>query len=127
MANRRQQKRRYERARTEAAARRSPEDRETRGAREPKKPARGATRAGGRRVPPTPSYSRAAKRAFVFAALWFIVLSFTPIGGSQAPVVNAVQASMFFFVLAPVGYFTELLAYRRWQRRNGEDDGQRAR
>jgi hypothetical protein len=119
MASKRQQKRRHERARTRPIGRPDQEREAPARSRAAKPGERGSTRAGVRGAPPKPSYARSFKRALIFAALWFVVLELTPIGGDQSSVANAFQAGLFLFVLAPVGYMTEQFAWRRWKKRQG--------
>ncbi len=117
MANKKQQRRRYMRA--QGRGRQYDRELPERPAR-PAKPARTRKEKPGSRrmrVPPPPSYTRTAKRAGIWSALWFLVLELTPLGGNASPLTNIAVAVLFFVVLWGVGVLTEAFAWRRYQKR----------
>jgi hypothetical protein len=117
VATKKQQKRRLERSRAHARGERDeapPREKPERSPRSGSHSAGGRTRRG--RQPLAPSLGRAARRAALFAGLWFVVMELTALGGDQPTVLNAVWAASFFFFLWPVGYLTDRFVYNRLTR-----------
>ncbi len=117
MANRKQQKRKYQRAvgrgRSAAGPRR-------RTASAPGAKSGGSTsQARSRREPPQPSAARAAKRAAVFALLFYLVISYTSLGGTMSGGVKLFNAAVMFVLFWSIGTITETFAWRRWQKKHG--------
>jgi hypothetical protein len=113
VANRKQQKRRYQRAvgRGRVRADQPAEPEEKRG--------RGSAPARRRGEPPVPSATRAAKRAAIFAVLFYILLAYTSIGGKMSPAAKIFNGVMIFVLMWSIGTLTETFAWRRWQKRHG--------
>ncbi len=115
VANRKQQKRRYERAvgrgRVRGDQPAEPEQKQKGG--------RGNAPARRRGEPPTPSALRAAKRAAIFAVLFYILLAYTSIGGKMSPAAKLFNGVMIFLLMWSIGTITETFAWRRWQKRHG--------
>jgi hypothetical protein len=59
-----------------------------------------------------PSWSRAAKRAAIFAAGLLIVVQI--LGAGVTPAQAAVEAGMFFIWLIVLGYYMDRFIYSRW-------------
>ena len=114
MATRKQQRRKYQRA--VAHARHldgdEAEPREDGGAKPGRKPAPKV-----RGVPLAPSARRTAKRALLFATLFYLVISFTG-GGVSAPVKLANTAVMFVLFWS-MGWMVENFVWRRYQKKHG--------
>ena len=94
MANRKQQKRKYLRA-----------------------VGRGRVPAG--TEPPQPSAARAAKRAAVFAVLFYLVITYTSLGGTMTTGVKLFNGIVMFVLFWSIGTITETFAWRRWQKKHG--------
>ena len=116
MANRKQQKRKYLRAVGRGRVRGAGEVQD--GERAGPKP--GATsQVRGRREPPQPSAGRAAKRAAVFALLFYLAISYTSLGGRMSGGVKLFNAAVMFVLFWSIGTITETFAWRRWQKKHG--------
>jgi hypothetical protein len=100
MATKKQQRRKYMRAKEHA--RRLPSDDD-----EPK-PERA-----------TSSVSRAVKRALLFAAGLLIFVQVLPLGGNPTPAQSLLQAGLFFIWLVPFGYMMDRFLYNRWLKQQG--------
>jgi hypothetical protein len=75
---------------------------------------------GGRqiRVPPTPSWQRAAKRSLIFGALIFVFFYLASSKNGQHNLASALLFGVTYMVLfIPILYMTDRFAYNRWQRR----------
>jgi len=115
VANRKQQKRKYQRAvgrgrvfgdddaRPETSAKESGSGRATRG----------------RGEPPQPSAARAAKRAAIFAVLFYLVITYTSLGGNMSSSVKLFNGIVMFVLFWSIGTITETFAWRRWQKKHG--------
>ncbi len=115
MANRKQQKRKYQRS---VGRGRVFGDQEGR----PETSAKGAGSSGPARrrgEPPQPSAVRAAKRAAIFAVLFYIAISYTSLGGNMTNGVKAFNAVVMFVLFWSIGTITETFAWRRWQKKHG--------
>jgi hypothetical protein len=114
VANRKQQKRRYQRAVGRGRVRGGQDvdttSTKSSGSRPP---------ARSRREPPAPSAARAAKRAAVFAVLFYLAITYTSLGGSMTPGVKLFNGVVMFVLFWSIGTITETFAWRRWQKRHG--------
>ena len=117
MANRKQQKRKYQRAVGRGRVR---------GGTEAQDGERAGTKSGGstsparsRREPPKPSAGRAAKRAAVFAVLFYLAISYTSLGGTMSGGIKLFNAAVMFVLFWSIGTITETFAWRRWQKKHG--------
>jgi hypothetical protein len=117
MANRKQQKRKYMRA---VGRGRVPADYE------PREPTTDTKRSSsstpsrrGRGEPQQPSAARAAKRAAVFAVLFYLLITYTSLGGSMSPGVKLFNGIVMFVLFWSIGTITETFAWRRWQKKHG--------
>jgi hypothetical protein len=117
VANRKQQKRKYQRAVGRGRVRGGVEaqDGEHSGA----KSGGSASQVRSRREPPQPSAGRAAKRAAVFALLFYLAISYTSLGGSMSGGVKLFNAAVMFVLFWSIGTITETFAWRRWQKKHG--------
>jgi hypothetical protein len=82
--------------------------------------ARATQQRGGRqiRVPPTPSWHRAAKRSLIFGALIFVFFYLASSKNGQHNLASALLFGVTYMVLfIPILYMTDRFAYNRWQRR----------
>ena len=113
MATRKQQRRKYMRAKEHA--RRPSGDDEVKAERAPS-PKRTSGR--GRSAQP-PSISRAVKRAALFAAGLLIFVQVLPLGGHPTPAQSLLQAGLFFIWLVPFGYMMDKFLYNRWLKQQG--------
>ena len=116
MATKKQQRRKYQRARAHARLHEDDESAEPRDdTKEKRKP---APKARGSRQPARPTWTRSARRAAIFAAGLFLFVLLAPFGGHKpTPVAAAFQALMFFVFLVPFGYLTDGFIYNRWLKR----------
>ena len=113
MANRKQQKRRYTRAREHA--RRSAPEQDRAGPEPKRRPA-----ATDPRAPKPPSIRRALKRGGVFGVLFFAFVLLVPLGGERpTPIAAAVQSLAILLWLVPLGYLLDSFMYKRWAKRQG--------
>jgi len=90
--------------------------------------ARATQQRGGRqvRVPPTPSWQRAAKRSLIFGALIFVFFYLASSKNGQHNLASALLFGVTYMVLfIPILYMTDRFAYNRWQRRAAQQ-GQKA-
>jgi hypothetical protein len=114
VANRKQQKRKHQRA---VGRGRVFGDQEAR----PETSAKtSGSSAGPRRrgEPARPSAARAAKRAAIFAVLFYIAISYTALGGNMTSAVKAFNAVVMFVLFWSIGTITETFAWRRWQKKH---------
>jgi hypothetical protein len=116
VANRKQQKRRYQRA---VGRGRVWGDQPAEAEEKPGKRGRSSAPPRRRGEPPTPSATRAAKRAGVFAVLFYILLAYTSIGSKMSPAAKLFNGVMIFVLMWSIGTITETFAWRRWQKRHG--------
>ena len=115
MANRKQQKRKYQRAVGRGRVFGDEESRpqtSTKGS-ETGRPARR------RGEPPAPSAARAAKRPAIFAVLFYLVITYTSLGGSMTTGVKFFNGVVMFVLFWSIGTITETFAWRRWQKKHG--------
>ena len=114
MANRKQQKRKYLRAVGRGRVPAGTEPREPSG-----KSSRSSAPVRGRREPQQPSAARAAKRAAVFAVLFYLVITYTSLGGTMTTGVKLFNGIVMFVLFWSIGTITETFAWRRWQKKHG--------
>lgn len=114
MATRKQQRRKYQRALAHArhhdgndAPQR--EDGVAKADRKQARPVRG--------MPVEPSAMRTAKRALLFATLFYLVISFT--GGNVSPVVKLANTAVMFVLFWSMGWMVENFVWRRYQKKQG--------
>jgi hypothetical protein len=122
MATKKQQRRRYERARAhgrgaDGQLEEGAPDAKPKGRREPGRPARAGRQAG---VPRPPSITRALKRSAALAAVFYLVLSYTPLGNKQSPSANLVFAVWMFSMFLLVTMLTDRFAWRRYLKQQGK-------
>ena len=114
MATKKQQRRKYMRAK-EHARRLPSDDAEPKPERAPS-----PKRTSGRgKAPQPPSVSRAVKRALLFAAGLLIFVQVLPLGGNPTPAQSLLQAGLFFIWLVPFGYMMDRFLYNRWLKQQG--------
>jgi hypothetical protein len=115
MATRKQQRRRYQRA--VAHARHldgdEAEQGEDGGAKADKKSAGRLPRG----TPEAPSARRTAKRAILFATLFYLVITFTSKGVS--PAVKLANTAVMFVLFWSMGWMVENFVWRRHQKKQG--------
>lgn len=110
MATKKQQQRKYQRAREHARRERAEGDEP----RPERKPTKSSKSGRGGRTPQPANLMRAAKRAALFAIGIFLAVQVVPIFGKLSPAAAAVQAGIFFLWLVPFGYVMDGFLYRRW-------------
>jgi len=84
---------------------------------------------GGRpgRVPPPPSWQRAAKRAGIIGAVIFVFIYIAGTrSGSHSPVSAILLAVVYTALFIPFQYMLDRFAYNRWQRRADEQAANRS-
>ena len=118
MANRKQQKRRYNRAKTHN---RTVEQHggDDQGERPERKPTRARS---SRRVREArePNWQRACLRAVAFAALFFGLQHFTGLGGKTSTTTQILTAGVMFVAFAAIGILTERWVWRRQMKQRQE-------
>jgi hypothetical protein len=118
MATKKQQRRKYQRARAHARLQGDEDAVESRDDGKDRKEQRKSAPARGSREPARPNWTRSARRAGIFAAGLFLFVLLAPLGGTKpSPVAAAFQAAMFFVFLVPFGYLTDGFIYNRWLKR----------
>ena len=83
---------------------------------------------GGRpvRVPPAPSWQRAAKRSAILGAVIFVAFYIAGAKSGSNRVVSAVEITIIYTVLfMPFQYTIDRFAYNRWQRREAQSGAKR--
>jgi len=114
MATRKQQRRKYQRAVAHARHLDGDEaEQHDEGRAKPDK--KQAVRARG--VPLEPSARRTAKRALLFATLFYLVISFT--GGGVSPAVKLANTAVMFVLFWSMGWMVENFVWRRYQKKQG--------
>jgi hypothetical protein len=122
MATKKQQRRRYQRARAhgrgdDVQVDRSDDEVESK----PRGRSSGkSTPARGRGVPNPPSLSRAVKRSGVLCAVFLALLLYTPLGGKQTPAQKLLFAVWMFVMFTGVTLLTERWAWKRYQKQQGK-------
>lgn len=113
MATRKQQRRKYQRA---VAHARSHDDYDAADHRETKPDKKQAPR-GQRGAPMAPSAKRTAKRAILFATLFYLVITFT--SKDVSPVVKLANTAVMFVLFWSMGWMVENFVWRRHQKKQG--------
>jgi hypothetical protein len=121
MATKKQQRRRYQRARAHGRGADSQVEGDA-GSKPARSGDRGAARGGPRRpgVPQPPSVKRAVRRAAVLSSLFLLALLYTPLGNKQTPASKLLFAVWMFGMFALVTLMTERWAYRRYLKQQGK-------
>jgi hypothetical protein len=86
------------------------------GTKQPERAAAGRKPARTLRVPPEPSWQRAAKRGGLMGAVIFLAFVFLLKGGGSTAS-RAAIAAVYAVAFIPLTYFVDRLAYRTYQRR----------
>ncbi|HKV68395.1 MAG TPA: hypothetical protein VJN72_09920 [Gaiellales bacterium] len=115
MANRKQQKRKYQRAVGRGRVFGDEESRPEVSA----KSSKSSPPPRRRGEPQQPSAARAAKRAAIFAVLFYLAITYTGLGGNMSSSVKAFNAVVMFVLFWSIGTITETFAWRRWQKKHG--------
>ncbi|HEU5243932.1 MAG TPA: hypothetical protein VFU33_05990 [Gaiellaceae bacterium] len=95
----------------------------------PKPKAKASQQRGGRqeRVPPPPSWQRAAKRAGLIGALIFVFIYIVGAkNGSHSPASALLLAVIYTALFIPFQFTIDRFVYNRWQRRNETQAANRA-
>lgn len=116
MATKKQQKRRYQQAKAHARGRDLADPEAPR----VEKKQSSAARSRGGRVPQQPNPLKAAQKAGVFAALFFLVEHFTGLGGKSSPAAQAIFAVWMFAMFWVIGMWTERYQWRRYLKQQGQ-------
>jgi hypothetical protein len=114
MATRKQQRRKYQRA-VAHARHLDGDEAEQQDDGRAKVDKKQAVRARGE--PLEPSAKRTAKRALIFATLFYLVISFT--GGGVSPVVKLANTAVMFVLFWSMGWMVENFVWRRYQKKQG--------
>jgi len=118
MATKKQQRRKYQRAKEHQRSTHGGEvDVEGR----PQTDKKSAPARGGRRVQEVgpPSIMRAVKRAALFAAVVFVMFQVLPLGKKLSPEASGIEAAAFFLWLIPLQYLIDRFKYNRWLKSRG--------
>jgi len=120
MATKKQQRRKYQRARAHARAYDGAEAGDAADAKETKSKSKPQPRARGMRQPQRPTWTRSARRAALFAVGLFLFVLIAPFSNTKPTVAQAAfQAASFFVFLVPFGYLMDGFVYNRWLKRQG--------
>ena len=85
-------------------------------------------RRGGRpvRVPPAPSWQRAAKRSLILGAVIFVAFYIAGAKSGGNRVLSAIEITVIYTLLfMPFQYMIDRFAYTRWQRREARSETKR--
>ena len=115
MATRKQQRRKYQRA--VAHARHLDGDEAEYEERKPERKHAARAARGPRGTPERPSARRTAKRAILFATLFYLVITFTSKGVSHA--VKLANTAVMFVLFWSMGWMVENFVWRRHQKKQG--------
>jgi hypothetical protein len=118
MATKKQQRRRYQRAKEHQRSSHDGEVDAEGGQKPERKPAPGRRGRGAQEVGP-PSIVRAARRAALFAIVVFIMFQVLPFGKKLSPQAAAIEAAAFFLWLIPLQYLIDRWKYNRWLKSRG--------
>ena len=113
MATRKQQRRKYQRAVGRGRLHPGYEAAEH----DDKKPERKPAARAPRGTPEPPSARRTAKRAILFATLFYLVITFTSSGVS--PTVKLANTAVMFVLFWSMGWMVENFVWRRYQKKQG--------
>jgi len=106
-----------------------PEPTDKRDGAKPKPTAKAPQQRGGRaaRVPPPPSWQRAARRALIIGALIFVFIYIVGArNGSHSPAGALLLAVIYTVLFIPFQFALDRFAYNRWQRRRDAQTANRA-
>jgi hypothetical protein len=95
----------------------------------PKPKAKAAPQRGARplRVPPAPSWQRAARRSLILGVVIFAVVYLLGAKNGQHSVAAAFGfAGLYTLLFIPLGYMFDRFAHNRWQRRADQQQAKRA-
>jgi hypothetical protein len=95
----------------------------------PKPNVKATQQRGGRagRVPPPPSWQRAAKRALIIGALIFVFIYLVGAkNGGHSPASALLLAVIYTALFVPFQFMLDRFAYNRWQRRADAQGANRA-
>jgi hypothetical protein len=112
MATRKQQRRKYQRAVAHARLQDGDETARRADEKAEKKPA-----AKVRGVPLEPSAKRTAKRALLFATLFYLVITLT--SSNVSPGVKVANTAVMFVLFWSMGWMVENFVWRRYQKKHG--------
>ncbi len=119
MATKKQQRRRYERARAHAQTEQDGD--QSRDSSNDNGRSKGRRPAAGPAAPSPPNPRRAARRALVFASLFLLVELYIPaIGGHSSPPAKFAFAVYMFLMFLVIGLMTERWAWRRYLKQQGK-------
>jgi hypothetical protein len=101
----------------------SPRERHENG--KPKPKAKAQPQRGGRqaRVPPQPSWQRAAKRSLIIGGALFAVIYVLGSKGGHSVAGALILALIYTAIFIPAQYTIDRFAYNRWQRREAQQGG----
>jgi hypothetical protein len=116
MATKKQQRRKYQRARAHARLQGDEDAVESRDDRKDSKERRKPAPRNARE-PARPTWMRSARRAAIFSAGLFLFFMVAPFGAKPTVPAAAFQAATFFIFLVPFGYLTDGFIYNRWLKR----------
>jgi hypothetical protein len=93
----------------------------------PKPKAKAQPQRGGRqvRVPPAPSWQRAAKRSLIIGGALFAVIYVLGSKGGHSVAGALILALIYTAIFIPAQYTIDRFAYNRWQRREAQQAGKR--
>jgi hypothetical protein len=83
------------------------------------KPSKVGGRRGSQRVPPQPSWPRAAKRAAILGVFFVIVFGFLLRGKNSNPAGAVLIGVVYAIAFIPLQYFIDRTVYRAYLRRQG--------
>jgi len=118
MATKKQQRRRYQRAKDHQ---RTSHDGDPEAESRAKPYRKSSNGRGLRRVQEVgpPSIMRAARRAALFAIVVFVMFQVLPLGKKLSPQAAAIEAGAFFLWLIPLQYLIDRFKYNRWLKSRG--------
>jgi type VI protein secretion system component VasF len=116
VANRKQQRRKYQRAKAHNRAEHGDSDVE----RPERKPTRGSRPSRRVREAREPDWKRACLRAVAFAVLFFGLQHFTGLGGKTSTATQILTAGVMFIAFAAIGIVTERWVWQRQMKQRGE-------
>jgi hypothetical protein len=117
VATRKQQRRKYQRAvahaRLHGDETAEPDDQKADRKTKPDRKAKPAARG----TPDAPSARRTAKRAILFATLFYLVITLT--SNNVSPVVKLANTAVMFILFWSMGWMVENFVWRRYQKKHG--------
>ncbi|MGN6379846.1 MAG: hypothetical protein ACTHNU_12905 [Gaiellales bacterium] len=120
MATKKQQRRRYQRARAHGRGVDTQIERDDEEAKPKGRSSAKSAPPRGRGVPQPPSLSRAIKRSGILCVVFLGLLLYTPLGGKQSPAQKVLFALWMFCMFAGVTLLTERWAYKRYLKQQGK-------